>query len=254
VLGHTWSLTVEEQFYFIWPLVFVAAMRRKRRSADMALLVGSVLFIVVVMGARLWFHGSIVEMTDEGMRFTDEGDATWQGVVYRLASARPDMIIYGCLLAFANRAIPRPLTAQWRNGIAVAGAIGWIAMLSFMVLGNRAPGFDLFGGPAYQVSLLLLAPVVLDLYLRQESRVARLLAHPVLCWLGVRSYGIYLWHIPVLFFFLAAMDGVFGVQRLVLGLIGAGCGVLAGIASYRWIELPFLRIKERRYRRAQEQV
>lgn len=254
VLGHTWSLTVEEQFYFVWPLVFLAAMRRKRRSADLKLIVGSVLFIVVVMSTRMIFQSDIVQLTPDGAVFTDENDPTWQGIVYRLASARPDMIVYGCLLAFVNRAIPRPLTDTWRKGVAVAGAVGWVGFLGFIVAGNRVSGFELFGGPMYQVCLLLLAPMILDMYLRQEGRVARLLAHPAFRWLGVRSYGIYLWHIPVLFFFLAAMDGVYGARRLVLGVIGTGFGILAGILSYRFIEQPFLRIKDRRYQRPQDRT
>jgi peptidoglycan/LPS O-acetylase OafA/YrhL len=163
------------------------------------------------------------------------------------------MIVYGCLLAFVNRVIPRPLTDRWRRGIAIGGALGWIGFLGFLALGNRVAGFELFGGPMYQVCLLLLAPMILDLYLRQESWSSRALSHPALRWLGVRSYGIYLWHIPVLFFFLAAMDGVYGAQRLVLGLLGSAGGVLAGIASYRFIEQPFLRIKDRSFRRPQDE-
>lgn len=279
VLGHTWSLTVEEQFYFIWPLVFLAAARRKRRSADLKLIVGSVLFVVVVMGTRVVFHSQVVEFFPGGLGsgtgqviaqtqlgepttpwvlkevvFTDEGDPTWQGIVYRLASARPDMIVYGCLLAFANRAIPRPLTERWRRGVAIGGAMGWVGFFAFLALGNRVVGFELFGGPIYQVCLLLLAPLILDLYLRQESWASRGLSHPALKWLGVRSYGIYLWHVPVLLIFLAAMDGVYGARRLALGLIGSALGVLAGIASFRFIEQPFLRIKDRKYQRPQGQA
>jgi len=100
--------------------------------------------------------------------------------------------------------------------------------------------------------LLLLAPLILDLYLRQESLISRGLAHRHLQWLGQRSYGIYLWHIPVLYPFLALMDGVFGLKKLILGLIGAALGVLAGIASYRFIEQPFLRIKDTRFKRPQD--
>lgn len=254
VLGHTWSLTVEEQFYFVWPLVFLAAIRRKRRSADLKLIVGSVLFIVVAITIRVALQSDIVELTPDGAVFTDEDDPTWQGIIYRLASARPDMIVYGCLLAFVNRVIPRPLTDQWRRGIAIGGALGWVGFFAFLALGNRVAGFELFGGPMYQVCLLLLAPMILDLYLRQEALASRVLSHPTLRWLGVRSYGIYLWHIPVLFFFLALMDGVYGPQRLVLGLIGSACGVLAGIASYRFIEQPFLRIKDRRFQRPQDEA
>jgi peptidoglycan/LPS O-acetylase OafA/YrhL len=160
-------------------------------------------------------------------------------VLYRLASARPDMIVYGCLLAMANRAIRRPLSTAWRRGLGVAAGISWMAFFSFLVLGNRAPGFELFGGPVYQGCLLLLGPMILDLYLRQGSRAARLLSHPALCWVGVRSYGIYLWHIPVLYPFLVAMAGMTRTQRLPLGLLAAALGVGAGVLSYRYVELPF---------------
>lgn len=253
VLGHTWSLTVEEQFYFVWPLAFLAAVKRRSREADMSLIVGAVVFIAVVMSIRVVFQSDIVVLTPDGAEFTDENDPTWQGILYRLASARPDMIVYGCLLAFVNKAIPRPLTGQWRRSVAIAGALGWIGFLLFLALGNRVAGFELFGGPVYQICLLLLAPMVLDLYLRQESGVSKLLALAPLRWLGVRSYGIYLWHVPVLYLFLAAMDGVYGARKLVLGLIGAACGVLAGIASFRFIEQPFLRIKDSRFRRPQDE-
>jgi peptidoglycan/LPS O-acetylase OafA/YrhL len=247
VLGHTWSLTVEEQFYFIWPLVLLVVLKARRRRSDVRLIVGSVLFVAVLMAIRVGFQSDIVQFGPDGATFTDEGDPTVQGVLYRLASARPDMIVYGCLFALVNRAIPRPLTERWRRGIAVGGAAGWVGFVGFILLGNRVPGFELFGGPAYQVCLLLLGPMILDLYLRQDSRAARWLAHPALRWLGVRSYGIYLWHIPVLFLFLAAGDGMTRAQRIPIGLVGAAAGVAAGVASFRFIELPFLRLKDRRF-------
>ncbi len=252
VLGHTWSLTVEEQFYFVWPLLFLATIRRRARSADMKLIVGAVAFIALAMSIRVALQSEIVSLTPDGVTYTDENDPTWQGITYRLASARPDMIVYGCLLAFVNRAIPRPLTDRARKVIAVSGAVGWVGFVGFIVLGNRVAGFELFGGPVYQICLLLLGPMILDLYVRQQSAASRFFSLAPLRWLGVRSYGIYLWHVPVLFIFLAAMDGVYGARRLMLGLVGSACGVLAGIASFRFIEQPFLRIKDRRFRRPQD--
>ena len=86
----------------------------------------------VVATATLALQAQIVVLTPDGVLFTDEGNVTWQGVIYRLASARPDMIVYGCLLAFANRAIPRPLSATWRRWIAIGGVLGWIGFLGFL--------------------------------------------------------------------------------------------------------------------------
>jgi peptidoglycan/LPS O-acetylase OafA/YrhL len=255
-LGHTWSLTVEEQFYFIWPLFLVFTLRRRRRRSDRNLIVGAVAFIAVVMGARVGFHNSVVvpygsELARE-MTYFDENDPTWQGIIYRIASARPDMIVYGCLLAFVNRAIPRPVPATLRRWITIAGMAAWVSFFVFIAGGDRLPGFALFGGPVYQVALLMLAPMILDLYLRQESLPSRMLAHPVLRWLGVRSYGIYLWHIPVLLPVLPAINNTYGPARLVMGLFATGAGVVAGVLSYRFIERPFLRLKDTRFQRPQD--
>jgi peptidoglycan/LPS O-acetylase OafA/YrhL len=201
-----------------------------------------------------YFDETIDEDTPAALLDDDRitGDPTWQGIVYRIASARPDMIVYGCLLAFLNKAIPRPLTDRFRKGIAALGALGWVGYLVFIALGDRVPGFELFGGPVYQVALLLLGPMILDLYLRQESAASRFFAHPLLRWFGVRSYGIYLWHIPVLLPFLPLINDSYGVRRLVVGLFAAGLGVLVGIASYRFIERPFLRLKDTRFQRPQD--
>jgi peptidoglycan/LPS O-acetylase OafA/YrhL len=257
-LGHTWSLTVEEQFYFIWPLFLAFTLRRGRRSADRNLISGAVAFIVVLMGIRLLLHSSVVvpfgsELSQE-MGYYDENDPTWQGIVYRIASARPDMIVYGCLLAFVNRRIPRPLGDGLRRWIAVGGAIGWVSFFAFIILADRVPGFELFGGPVYQIALLLLGPMILDLYLRRESVASRLLAHPVLRWLGVRSYGIYLWHVPVLLPFLPMINESYGARRLVMGLLAAAAGVGVGVLSFRFIERPFLRLKDTRFQRPQDRL
>jgi peptidoglycan/LPS O-acetylase OafA/YrhL len=257
-LGHTWSLTVEEQFYFIWPLFLAFTLRRERRSADRNLIVGAIAFIATLMGIRLMLHSSVVvpygtELSQE-MGYYDENDPTWQGIVYRIASARPDMIVYGCLLAFVNRRIARPLSDRLRRWVAIGGAAGWVAYLGFIVLGDRVPGFELFGGPVYQIALLLLGPMILDLYLRKESIPSRLLAHPVLRWLGVRSYGIYLWHVPVLLPFLPMINESYGARRLVMGLMAAAAGVGVGVLSFRFIERPFLRLKDTRFQRPQDRL
>lgn len=255
-LGHTWSLTVEEQFYFLWPLVLMVVLGRRRRGSDRSLLIGAGAFIAFFVTIRVGLHDLVVVPADVGhrMAYYDEGAITWQGVIYRIASARPDVIVYGCLLAFANRALPRPLPESLRRWVAVGGVAGWIAFIGFIVLGDRVAGFELFGGPVYQLALLMLGPMILDLYLRQGTLVARTLAHPVLRWLGVRSYGIYLWHVPVLLPFLPMINDVYGVRRLILGSIAVAAGTAMGIASYRFVERPFLRMKDTRFRRPQDEL
>ena len=92
------------------------------------------------------------------------------------------MIVYGCLLAFVEPGDPpaahRPVASRHRRS---AGRIGWVGFFGFLALGNRVPGFELFGGVGYQVCLLLLAPMILDLYLRQEARGLQAAVAPARC-------------------------------------------------------------------------
>ena len=75
-LGHTWSLTVEEQFYFLWPLFLTFTLRKRRRTSDRNLIIGAIAFIVLVMGARVVLHDQIVVPVDsdlhEHMTYFDE--------------------------------------------------------------------------------------------------------------------------------------------------------------------------------------
>jgi peptidoglycan/LPS O-acetylase OafA/YrhL len=246
LIGHTWSLTVEEQFYFVWPLVLRRTLRKATRRADRNLIVGCIVFIVLFITLRVWLQ-DVVRFDGGEVEFVDAEGITWRGVVYRIAAVRPDMIVLGCLTAFAVRRIPRPVPPELLRWSARLGALSWVAYVGFICLGNRVPGFELFGGVAYQVALLTLPLMIVDLYFRPRSPMARLVSLSPLRWLGQRSYGIYLWHIPVLLPFLPAINDSFGVRRLALGTVAALLGIGAGLLSFRYVETPFLRIKETRF-------
>ena len=245
-IGHIWSLAVEEQFYFLWPLILVAVLKRASRRADLRLIAGSVAFIGLFFFLRAHFQYVVQDVDTLAPSFIDESDPTWQGFAYRFASMRPDMIVYGCLIAFVTRAVPRPIPAWFNRFLAIAGPLSWAWFMVVLVLANSGVwGFELWGGPAYQLALLGLGPGVLDTYFRPETRYTRALTWKPISWLGLRTYGIYLWHVIPLLLILPAMQNTYGVPKLILGLIGSFFGVLAGLASYRFIERRFLRMKDR---------
>ena len=246
VIGHTWSLTVEEHFYFLWPLILGATLRRATRRSDTRLIVGGVIFIAVFIALRVGLQHMIVWKGTEP-HYADEGSITAEGVIYRIAAVRPDMIVLGCLSAFVAKAIPRPIPDHIRRILAVLGSIGWALFAFVMLFATRITGFELFGGVGYQVALLFLAPLVLDLYFRPESRIARLLSVRPARWLGLRCYGIYLWHVPVLLPFLALITTTYGIQKKFWGLVAATLGICVGLLSYRYIERRFLKMKEIRF-------
>ncbi len=252
-IGHTWSLTVEEQFYFFWPLLLRRTLKRATRRSDRNLIIGCLVFIALFVTIRLSLQ-HVVSWDGIEAHYVDQHHITWQGVLYRIAAVRPDMIVCGCLLAFIARAIPRPLTTRARRIIAVLGAIGWVLFFATMLTATRFPVFTMFGSVGYQIALWSLMPMVLDLYFRQQSLVARGLSYRRAQWFGQRSYGIYLWHVPVLLPFLAAIDQAHGAKKAVLGTFVAGLGVLAGLASYRFVERRFLHIKATRFTAPQDRL
>ena len=64
-------------------------------------------------------------------------------------------------------------------------------------------------------------------------------------WLGLRTYGIYLWHVIPVLIFLPAISNANGMEKLVLALITTVLGVAVGAGSYRFIERRFLSMKDR---------
>ncbi len=244
-IGHIWSLTVEEQFYFLWPLLLVGVLKRATRRSDLHLILGSVAFVALFFFLRSHFQYMVVG-TGDLPEFADASDPTWQGFLYRFASMRPDMIVYGCLMAFVARSVPRPIPDAFRRFLAVAAPICWAWYFIVMALGNdNIWGFELWGGPAYQLALLSIGPAVLDTYFRPDTFFNRAFTWKPISWLGLRTYGIYLWHVLPVLVFLPLIDRSFGVTKLALGLTASTLGILLGIASYRFVERRFLRMKVR---------
>ncbi len=250
LLTHAWSLAVEEQFYLIWPPIMRRTLRKGTRRNDLHLIVGALLFIAVFFVLRVRFQ-SMIDWSSGEIEWSDRDAVQWEGVVYRIAVTRPDMIVYGCLIAILAKSIPKEPPAWLLRTLAVAAPICWGIFFFTIVFGGRGisqvPGLELFGGAWYSIALLGLGPTTLDLYLRRDSWYSRAVTAKPLRYLGLRTYGIYIWHMLAIFPFLALIDESYGMRKVVLSLIASVCGVLVGMASYRFIELPFLRIKDRRF-------
>lgn len=267
LIGHTWSLSLEEQFYFIWPLILFFVLNRARRKTDRGLLIAIVAFMATMIALRMGLHNHIArigqpDQTVAEIGYTDDGDPTFAGIVYRIAGVRPDMIAYGCLLAIIHKRLPDPLPDRLRRLLTTLSNIGVVVIFGYILAGNRFRGlqiagrgfFDLIGGPAYNIALLFLGPFVLDLYRRSDGLFARTISWKPFRYLGVRTYGIYLWHVIALLPFLAMITDLWGVRRLAVGVVAGTVAVIPGILSFRYIERPFLHLKDTKFRRPQDEL
>lgn len=204
---HFWSLSIEEQFYLIWPPVLML-VGRMRRSLSFRSLAAIVLLLVWIASFSFCLYASSIS---QPLAFFNTGARVWE-------------LATGALLAiYATEAarLLRPI-----RGLA-AGA-GFVLIMGSAVLLNEAivhPGF------------WTLVPIVGAILLiasadgGQPTWIARLLGSQPMVAIGDRSYSIYLWHWPLIVFVpMAFPDLPFA------GFYGALLGVLLAEFAFRFVE------------------
>lgn len=213
-LAHLWSLAVEEQFYLLWPLVLLACLRLRLGPAALWWATAATVLLVVTARAVL-----------------DVAGAGWR-VTYLATPLHCDGLLVGALLAQA-RAADR--LAPWaRAGRRLRVPLLVLVAAELVLLSQFGDAAYLYG-----ISVFVLAAGLLVAGLVEDdcSRTARLLRTPVLQWLGLRSYSLYLWSLPAEYLLdrVPALDSGSPVALLVV----AAVLVALSEASYRLVEHRF---------------
>ena len=215
LLRHLWSLAVEEQFYLLWPPLFVLGMRLRRRLALPAL----VAVATVGSTALMW-----------ALYSPSNTSRVFYGTDTRAAP-----LLVGVLLAFGWQpsALPALARARARLAFEAGSALSLAAIIyAFATVHDYDPG-TYHGG---FLVLALCSAALLATIVHPFSVLGRVLAHPLPRWLGERSYAIYLWHWPVIAFSRPGIDVHIG--RVPDLLLQAAITLALADASYRWIERP----------------
>ena len=216
LLRHLWSLAVEEQFYLLWPPLFLIGMRLLRRATLAALVALGAIGSTALMWA-LYRPGADTSRIFYG---TD---------------TRAAPLLIGVLLAFAWKpsAMPAWDSARARRRLDALSVVALAAVIyAFVTVHDYDQSIYRGGFLVLAVSAALLLATIAH----PASTLGRALAHPVPRWLGERSYGIYLWHWPVLVFSRPGVD--VHLPRGVLIPAQAAATVVLAAVSYRYIERP----------------
>lgn len=238
IFMHYWSLAIEEQFYVIWPLVFLALMWLARGKTVRTRMIFA-LRVAVVVGLSSALTMALLYRPDEDPSRVYFGS---------------DSHVFGLLTGVALAlwiTTPSPQAADsWPSRLSrqSAALVGWTVgplvfaglVATLFLVSDTSP-------IAYRGGLLaacLLTAAVVHNAVRESGPVPQLLRLPLLRWLGERSFSLYLWHWPVVVFVRELAAGPGGTSSLSvweIGAIAAVITVLVSELSYRWIETPFRR-------------
>jgi peptidoglycan/LPS O-acetylase OafA/YrhL len=218
-LNHTWSLAIEEQFYAIWPLVFVGLIAGFRRATARAVLVTS-LALAGISGVLM-------------ITLYDPADVA---PVYYGTHTRVASILLGAALA-AWLTLRGPVKRRSaRIALEVFGLAGAVVLaLAWTRLDGESStlyrgGFLVCGLAATAVLAAAVHP--------EPGPVSRLLSLRALCALGLISYGVYLYHWPL---DIVLNEERVGLRGWPLFAVQTGVTLAVAIASYRIIEQPIRR-------------
>lgn len=218
IVTHTWSLSIEEQFYWVWPLVMLAVLRIRQSGVVLISVLGataSAVVMAVLVGersfARLYFGT----------------DTHVQGLL--LGAAAAYLVRY---LDERHANVPRPLQR-------VATPIGTVGLIGILFIAANVDGSSpfLFNGGFFLFGLCV-AGLIVSLQVNPDSMVARGFGLRPLAYIGRISYSIYLWHYPVFTLITHYRTGVDGYVLFGLRLC---ITVALSLVSYYYVELPIRR-------------
>jgi peptidoglycan/LPS O-acetylase OafA/YrhL len=221
-----WSLAVEEQFYAVWPFILAAVLG----------------ITALVRRYRVGFAASLLlAAVSTGLMFVwfDESNPTR---VYYGSDTHAFGLMIGAALAFLGNARYARAVAKgerWPSArfkyAKILQTAGWLSFAGIAVLVFILPEL---APVTYRGGLLLaslLSAVVILAAVNNRGLLQQLLETKPLKWVGVRSYGIYLWHWPVI---VLCYYGLSGQWRWVTPIITVVSSVAAAALSYRYLEQP----------------
>nr|WP_263326857.1 acyltransferase family protein [Neobacillus sp. Marseille-Q6967] len=215
-LTHIWSLAIEEQFYLIWPLLMILVLKIiKTRYRVFLIFVGII--------ASSWLMAFLYTPGEDPSR------------VYYGTDTRAFSLLLGAALAFVwpSQTLSAAITRPARLVLESIGGAGLALIVILFIVTSQFEDFLYQGGMMF---LSILTVLVVATLAHPASTLTKWLNIPPIRWIGVRSYGIYLWHYPIIVLTNPAVntDGV-NLGRMALQLTTT---LVLSALSYKFVEVP----------------
>jgi len=236
--GHLWSLSIEEQFYLLWPAIVYLLPRRAFQWVILAL---------VTLGPAIRaVTATILSGAIDTPNYLGRN-------IYGLTFCQLDAFAVGAAVAVFKEKLAKQ---EGRNFLICSLIVLAYGQVSAM-MATGSPAFDtslgyglpMFGGGrhiwgytllnGWAASLLLLAS--------RPNAISAFLSRPALVYIGKISYGIYLFHPSIQKLAITMVGYRYGLERLAVSIFCFGAVVAVSSLSYRWYESPFLRLKAKRF-------
>lgn len=244
-IGPAWSLAVELVFYLALPLLVLGAAWLARRAGDrrgrvLALLGPPLLLLVVGLSGKL-----VAGHVFPGAPTAGYGN-NWHSVVERSFWAQADLFSFGMVVAVLYVQIADGhlrLPSYWRPLAAGLGLLIFIPCAATMHQGEHSYLLQ-NTGQALALALIFAAIVVPEATEAAPSRALRFLEWPPLVAIGVVSYSVFLWHLPVIVWLNDHGFTVAGWGGLLVNtaIVAVSVGALSAL-TYHFVERPALRRK-----------
>jgi peptidoglycan/LPS O-acetylase OafA/YrhL len=223
-LNHLWSLAIEEQFYIVWPFLLLIGVKLVRETPlssgvrprlavlTLALGVASAVLMAVL------YHPSLDPSR-----------------VYYGTDTRASELLFGAALAMVwpSRKLSPRIGAGARNTLDALGVAGLLAIALMIWQTDQYSSFLYRGG---FVLLSIATVLVVAALAHPAGRLGPILGWKPLRWIGVRSYGIYLWHFPIIV--LTTPGGVANGAEPLRELLQAVAIFAVAALSWKYIEEP----------------
>jgi peptidoglycan/LPS O-acetylase OafA/YrhL len=230
-IQHLWTLALEQQFYFAWPvIIFFFGAQRSRRT----LLIGSLIACAAALALRivLYYHGAPVP------------------VLANSTPCRFDSLLYGACLALALNGALAPQHRERLHKLATPICLTTLAAI--LIIGIARHTFANESAAVTTIGFTLLdiffAALIL-LAIQPDSATSRAFSFQALRTIGKYSFGLYVYHeflrewfsAPLRAYFDATHSKLFGV--LTTAAILLLLSFVVAVLSYHLFEQPFLRLK-----------